>query len=90
MAAYNAESALARLLTDRYPRAGQQARTLLGEIYTSPADLQIVGDQLHVRINPLSAPRRTRALAGLCAEPTTTQTVSPRTDLTLVYTVKDS
>ncbi|MGH8897389.1 MAG: putative transposase [Egibacteraceae bacterium] len=89
MAVYNAESALARLLTDHYPRAGQEARTLLTEIYTAPADLQIVGDQLHVRINPLSAPRRTRALAGLCAELTATQTVYPGTDLTLVYTVKD-
>ena len=90
MTVYNAESALARLLADHYPRASQEARTLLAEIYTTPADLQIIGDQLHVRINPLSAPRRTRALAGLCAELTATQTIYPGTDLTLVYTVKDA
>jgi transposase len=90
MAAYNAESALARLLTDHYPRAGQEARALLAEIYTTPADLQIKGDQLHVRINPLSAPRRTRALAGLCNDLTATRTVYPGTDLILVYTVKDA
>jgi len=77
MAVYNAESALARLLSDHYPRAGQEARTLLAEIYTTPADLQIKGNQLHVRINPLSAPRRTRALAGLCAELTATRTIYP-------------
>ncbi|MGH8906334.1 MAG: hypothetical protein ACRD0K_07430 [Egibacteraceae bacterium] len=65
------------------------ARTLLGEIYTSPADLQIIGDALHVRIHPLSAPRRARALAGLCAELTATRTVYPGTNLTLVYTVQD-
>lgn len=89
MAVHNAESALARLLADHYPRAHQEARTLLGEIYTSSADLQVVGDELHVRIHPLSAPRRTRALVGLRVELTATRTVYPGTDLTLVYTVKD-
>jgi hypothetical protein len=66
MAVYNAESALTRLLADHYPCAHQEARTLLRQIYTGPADLQVVGDELHVRIHPLSAPRRTRPLAGLC------------------------
>jgi len=89
MATYNAESALARLLTDHYPRARHEARTLLREIFTAPADLRIVGTELHVRINPLSAPRRTRALAGLCADLTATRTPYPDTDLTLVYHVKD-
>lgn len=46
--------------------------------------------QLHVRINALSAPRRTKALAGLCADLTATETTYPGTDLTLVYTVKGS
>jgi hypothetical protein len=47
-----------------------------------------VGDQLHVRINALSAPRRSRALAALCVELTDTETIYPGTDLTLVYSVK--
>jgi len=88
MATYNAESALARLLSAHYPRADDEARTLLVEIFTAPADLQLIGDQLHVRIHPLSAPRRTRALAGLCADLTATRTTYPGTDLTLVYAVK--
>jgi hypothetical protein len=41
-----------------------------------------------VRIHPLSAPRRTRALAGLCADLNATRTPYPGTDLTLVYSVK--
>lgn len=89
MATYNAESALARLLAPHYPRADDEARSLLREIFASPADLQVNGHQLHVRINPLSAPRRTRALAGLCADLTATQTTYPGTNLTLVYAVKD-
>jgi transposase-like protein len=90
MAAYNAESALARLLASHYPRARHEARTLLREIFARPADLQIAGGRLHVRVHPLSAPRRTRALAGLCADLTATQTLYPGSDLTLVYSVKSS
>jgi hypothetical protein len=88
LATCNAESGLARLLTAHYPRARDEARTLLREIFTAPADLQTVGDELHVRIHPLSAPRRTRALTGLCADLTATRTPYPGTDLTLVYSVK--
>ena len=88
MATYNAESILARLLRPHFAKAHDEARTLLREIYSSPADLQIVGTQLHVRINALSAPRRSRALAGLCAELTETETTYPGTNLVLVYTVK--
>jgi hypothetical protein len=87
MATYNAESALARLLRPHYARADDEARSFLREVYHSPADLQIISGQLHVRINPLSAPRRSRALAALCANLTATQTTYPGTDLTLVYSV---
>ncbi len=55
-ATYNAESAMARLLTDHYPSARHEARTLLREVFTAPADLHITGDPLHVNINALSAP----------------------------------
>ncbi|MGH9059545.1 MAG: putative transposase, partial [Acidimicrobiales bacterium] len=89
MATYNAESALARLLGPHYARADDEARALLREAFSSPADLQVVGDELHVRIYPLSAPRRTRAIAGLCDDLTATRTVYPGTELTLVYSVKD-
>lgn len=88
MTTYNAESALARLLAPHYPRAGDEARSLLREVYNSPADLEVVDQQLHVRINPLSAPRRSRALTALCADLTATETTYPGTDLTLIYTVK--
>jgi hypothetical protein len=77
MATYNAESALARLLAAHYPRADDEARTLLREIFTAPADVHISGNKPQVRFHPLSAPRRTRALAGLCADLTATQPPTP-------------
>jgi hypothetical protein len=89
MATYNAESALARLVAPHYARADDEARTLLHEIFKSPADLQVEGDRLHIRVHPLTAARRTRALAGLCEELTAAESVYPGTDLTLVYSVKE-
>ena len=88
MATYNAESALARLLGPRYARADDEARSLLREAFGTPADLEIVGNELHVRLDPLSAPRRTAAIAGLCEDLTATKTIYPGTGLTLVYSVK--
>ena len=89
MATYNAESALARLVGPHYARADDEARTLLREAFSMPADLQVAGSELHVRLDPLSAPRRTRAIAGLCEELTATKTIYPGTELTLVYSVKE-
>lgn len=89
MATYNAESSLARLVAPHYARADDEARSLLREVFASPADLQVVGAELHVRIHPLSAPRRTRALAALCVDLTATETIYPRTELTLVYSVAE-
>jgi transposase len=88
MATYNAESALARLLAPHYPRAEDEARSLLREAFRAPADLEIIGNELHVRITPMSAPRRTRAIAALCEQLTATKTRYPGTELTLVYTTK--
>lgn len=90
MATYNAETALARLLTPHYARADDEARSVLREALRSPADLQIIGDELHVRLNPLSAPRRTKAITGLCEQLNTTCTLYPGTQLVLRYSIKDT
>jgi len=88
MSAYNAESALARLLRPNYSRGDDEARALLREAFTLSGDLQITGDTLHVRLDPPSAPRRSKALAALCVELTDTATCYPGTDLTLAYGIK--
>jgi hypothetical protein len=89
MSAYNTESALARLLRPHYARGQDEARALLREAFTLTGDLQIIGDTLHIRLDPATAPRRSKALAALCADLTETATRYPGTDLTLAYSVKD-
>ena len=89
MATYNAESALVRLLAPHYARAEDEARSLLREALRSPADLQVVGGELHVRVNALSAPRRSRALAALCRDLDETATLYPGTGYVLRFSVKE-
>ncbi|MGH8917487.1 MAG: putative transposase, partial [Actinomycetes bacterium] len=88
MAAWNAEHTLARALGAHYARAEDEAHSLLAEAFSASADMEIVGEELHVRIEPLSSPRRSRAIAALCSELTATMTTYPGTDLRLVYSVK--
>jgi len=88
MSAYNTESALARLLRPHYARGEDEGRALLREAFTLSGDLQIIGDTLHVRLDPASAPRRSKAIAALCAELNDTATTYPGTALTLAYSVK--
>ena len=89
ISAYNSESALARLLRPHYSRSEHEGRALLGEAFTLSGDLHINEGTLHVRLDPASAPRRTKALAALCTELTATATRYPGTDLVLAYSVKD-
>jgi hypothetical protein len=89
MAACNAETILARALHGHYARAGDEACALIREALAGSGDI-IAGDGiLHVRLDPLTAPRRTRALAALCAQLNATSTRYPGTRLTLRYEVKD-
>ena len=88
MSAYNSESTLAGLLRPHYARGRDEARALLREAFTLPGDLQITDRTLHVRLDPASAARRSRALAALCAELSATNTHYPGTELTLAYSIK--
>ena len=89
MAAYNAETILARALDGAYARAGEEAYALIREALTTSGDIIPADGTLTIRLDPLSAPRRTRALAGLCDELNTTKTRYPGTKLTLRYMVKE-
>jgi transposase-like protein len=89
MAACNTETILARALNGRYARAGDEAYALIREALHASGDITIHGSTLHIRLDPLSAPRRTRALAALCEQLTTTATRYPGTQLLLRYEVKE-
>jgi Winged helix-turn helix len=89
MATFNAETALARALNQDCPRASDESYALIREALHASGDI-IPGDGiLTVRLDPLSAPRRTRAIAALCRQLNATATRYPGTQLVLSYEVKD-
>src|SRR6185437_5658639 len=88
MAAYNAQTTLARALNGHYSRAGDEAHALIREALTTSGDIIPGNGQLIVRLDPLTAPRRTHALAALCEQLTQASTRYPGTDLILCYEVK--
>ena len=59
------------------PRAEDEAHSLLAEAFSASADMEVIADQLHVRLEALSAPRRSRAIAALCADLNETETPLP-------------
>src|SRR5713101_667464 len=88
MAAYNAETALAAALDGHYSRARDEAYALVREALLTSGDI-IPGDgELLVRLDPLTAPRRTNALAALCDLLNQPQARYPGTDLVLRYEAK--
>lgn len=88
MAAYNTETALARALDGHYARASDEAYALIREALTASGDIIPAGSELLIRLDPLTAPRRTQALASLCGQLTQAQARYPGTDLVLCYEVK--
>jgi hypothetical protein len=86
MAAYNAETTLARALDGHYARAGDEAYALIREALTTSGD--IIPGHGQLRVDPLTAPRRTQVLATLCDQLNQTQACYPGTDLVLRYEVK--
>ena len=88
MAAYNAETALARALHGHYARAGDEACALIREALTISGDICPGPGELLIRLDPLTAPRRTQALAALCDQLTAAGARYPGTDLVLRYEVK--
>jgi hypothetical protein len=88
MAAYNAETALARALDGHYARSGDEAYALIREALTISGDIRPGNGELVIRLDPLTAPRRTQALAALCEQLTAAGACYPGTDLVLHYEVK--
>ena len=88
MAAYNAETTLARALDGHYARAGDEAYALIREALTASGDIIPGNGQLLIRLDPLTAPRRTQALSALCDQLNQAQACYPGTDLVLSYKVK--
>ena len=88
MAACTAETFLARSLDGHYARTGDEAYALIREALTASGDICPGNGQLLIRLDPLTAPRRTQALATLCDQLNQPQACYPGTDLVLRYEVK--
>jgi hypothetical protein len=88
MAAYNAETLLARALDGHYARASDEAYALIREALTTSGDISPGDGELLIRLDPLTAPRRTHALAALCEQLNQAGCTYPGTDLLLRYEVK--
>jgi hypothetical protein len=92
IAAYNTMRSLARtiLTTTGYARAGDEAHTLIRTALAGSGDIipDTATNTLHTRLDPLSAPRHTAAIADLCHTLNDTNTVYPGTGLTLRYSIK--
>ena len=90
IAAYNTMRSLARaILTDTgYTRADDEAHTLIRTALAGSGDIVPDRDTLHIRLDPLNAPRHTAAIDELCRILNDTNTVYPGTDLTLRYSTK--
>jgi len=87
LVAYQAESDLLSLLRPHYPRADDEGRTLLHELFRAPADLHVFGTDLQVTLRPLSAPHRTLAMKAVCAALNQTATLFPGSSLRLRFRV---
>jgi hypothetical protein len=88
MAAYNAETILARGLDGHYARSGDEAYALIREALATSGDICPGPGQLLIRLDPLTAPRRTQAMAALCEQLNQSGCTYPGTDLTLRYEIK--
>ncbi len=88
MAAYNSETALARALNGHYARAGDEAYALIREALLTSGDIIPASGELLIRLDPLTAPRRTQALAALCDQLSQAHARYPGTDLILRYEAK--
>lgn len=87
MAVYRAETTLYRLLEPHYRRREQEGRALLREAFRASGSLTLTDGYLKITLNPLSAPRRSRAIAALCQELNASATRIPGTSLRLQFEV---
>jgi hypothetical protein len=90
IAAFNTAQSLARAIVTAtgYTRAHDEAHTLIRTALAGSGDIIPDHDTLHIRLDPLSAPRHTAAINELCQALNDTNTVYPGTGLTLRYSIK--
>jgi len=89
MAAYRADCTLVEWTTAHFARNAEEGHAFVRAALRQPADLRVSDDLVEVLFEPLSAPRFTRALTGLCAAVNATHPTFPETRYRLLFSVKD-
>src|SRR5229473_412649 len=87
MVAYHTESDLVELIRPHYSRIEDEGRTFIQVALQDTADIEPTGDQLRIRLAPLSSPHRSRVLESLCDALNKTNTLFPGTQLQMSYVV---
>jgi hypothetical protein len=88
--AHRAESALLELLRPHFPDWQHEGRALTRVILHSSGHLRVTDTALHVTLDPLASPYKTRALIALCDELTRLDCVFPGTRLKMVFHVESA
>jgi len=89
MVAYQAEGDLLRAVEPHYRRSDDEGRTFIQSALACSGDLSVTETELHVALQPLSSPHRTRVLAALCEHLNATKTCYPGTKLRLRFSVQN-
>jgi hypothetical protein len=90
IAAYQAESALVRLVRPHYSRVDDEGRKLIASAFDLAGDLDVVDSELRVTLEPAASPHRTRAIAAICTELNATETCYPGTKLRLRFAIREA
>lgn len=85
MVAFQAESDLVHLVSPYYKRAADEGRTMIQSALAATVNIEVIGQELQVLIDPLSSPHRTRAIAALCEELNRTPVLFPGSRLRLKF-----
>ena len=88
MIAYQAESDLVHLIAPHFSRVEDEGRTLVQNALATAGNIEVAENELRIQLEPLSSPRRTKALIALCEHLNGTGTCYPGTALQMRFDVQ--
>jgi hypothetical protein len=88
--AYQAETALFRLIRPHYSRHEDEGRKLLASAIQLSGAIEVGPGELRLTLEPAASPNHTRAIARLCDELNATHSFYPGTRLRLRYAIREA
>jgi len=88
--AYQAETALFRMIRSHYNRHEDEGRKLIASAMQLPGDIKVGVGELNITLAPAASPNRTRAIARLCDELNASEPTYPGTQLRLRYAIREA